>query len=182
MQGRYGSRLAATVQYRLSKTVNDASGVFAIPADSYHLEDERGRAEFDRRHQLNATATLSLPRAFKIGLVAVVGSGLPYDVTTGFDDNHDGVASDRPAGATRNTGPGPGMAQVDVRVGRRIHVPTPIREKKPQRNLDINIDVSNVFNKVNLANFVGVQTSPFFGRANAALAPRTIQLSFDYRF
>src|SRR5439155_1945039 len=47
MQGRYGSRLAATVQYRLSKTVNDASGVFAIPADSYHLEDERGRAEFD---------------------------------------------------------------------------------------------------------------------------------------
>lgn len=181
MQGRYGSRLAGTVQYRLSKTTNDASGVFALPADSYNLEAERGRAGFDRRHQLNATATLSLPRAFKIGLVAVAASGLPYDITTGFDGNHNGVANDRPAGVTRNTGAGPGMAQLDIRVSRRIHAPTPIREKR-QRNLDVNIDAFNVFNKVNLANFVGVQTSAFFGRANAALAPRTIQLSFNYHF
>jgi hypothetical protein len=182
MQGRYGSRLAGTVQYRLSKTTNDASGAFALPANSYNLEAERGRAQFDRRHQLNATATLSLPRAFKIGLVVVAASGLPYDITTGFDDNHDSVANARPAGVTRNSGSGPGMAQLDIRVGRRIHAPTPIRERKPQRNLDINVDAFNVFNKVNLANFVGVQTSPFFGRANAALTPRTIQLSFNYHF
>src|SRR5581483_8811106 len=41
-----------------------------------------------------------------------VQSGLPYNITTGFDTNGDTVSNDRPAGVTRNTGRG--AAQIDI--------------------------------------------------------------------
>jgi len=37
-------------------------------------------------------------------------------------------------------------------------------------------------NNVNYKNYVGTMTSPFFGRANAANAPRELQLSLQFFF
>ncbi len=175
-----GRVFMGTAQYRLSKTTNDTSGIFVLPADSYDLGAERGRADFDRRHQLNLFGTLSLPRAFKVGTVVALGSGLPYDITTG--NSRDGMANERPAGVTRNTGRGPGLAQVDLRVSRLFRLPTPVRRERTPRNFDLNLDAFNVLNRVNYVNFVGTLTSPFFGRPNSALAPRTLQLSLKYHF
>jgi len=42
-------------------------------------------------------------------------SGQPYSLTTGRDDNHDGLAGDRPAGVARNSLIGPAFAEVDLR-------------------------------------------------------------------
>jgi hypothetical protein len=39
-----------------------------------------------------------------------------------------------------------------------------------------------VFNWTNLSGVVGIQSSPFFGQANSARQPRTIQLSVSYSF
>ena len=111
-----------------------------------------------------------------------MGSSLPYDITTGTDDNHDSVAKDRPAGVTRNTGHGPALLQLDLRVGRLFHVPSPVERERATRNLEINVDAFNVLNRVNFVNFIGVQTSPFFGRANSAEPGRTLQLSVRYHF
>ena len=41
-------------------------------------------------------------------------------------------------------------------------------------------DATNLFNRVNLADFNGVQTSPFFRQANAANSPRQITLQIIF--
>jgi hypothetical protein len=44
------------------------------------------------------------------------------------------------------------------------------------------LDAFNVLNRVNYRSFVGNLSSPSFGRAVAARAPRRLQLSFRVKF
>jgi hypothetical protein len=185
-RGGVGKRLKGMAQYTLSRTTDDTGGPFALPANNYDLRPERGRADFDQRHRFTYAGTLELPRGFRAGLMLTLASGAPFDVTTGLDGNHDTVASDRPPGVTRNTGRGPGLAQLDQRLTKLFSVPRPFRgfnrSKSDSPNLEISIDAFNAFNHTNFGNFIGAQSSPFFGRANSALPARTIQLSTRYRF
>ena len=92
------------------------------------------------------------------------------------------IANDRPPGVTRNTGRGPGTVQLDVRFGKAFRVPRPANRDRTSRNLEVDIDAFNILNRTNLNDFVGIETSSFFDRANSALPARTIQLSFRYHF
>ncbi len=90
-------RLQIVSQYTLSHAIDDTSGLSSLPADNFDLRSERGRADFDQRHRFNLAGVLKLPHGFGFGLVASVSSGIPYNITTGFDNNHDTVANDRPS-------------------------------------------------------------------------------------
>jgi len=90
-------RLQIVSQYTLSHAIDDTSGLSSLPADNFDLRSERGRADFDQRHRFNLAGVLKLPHGFGFGLIASVGSGIPYNITTGFDNNHDTVANDRPS-------------------------------------------------------------------------------------
>jgi len=48
--------------------------------------------------------------------------------------------------------------------------------------LEIGIDSFNALNRVNVKNFVGIQSSPFFGRANTANPARRLQISMKFHF
>ena len=181
-RGGIGKRFHGIAQYTFGKVTDDTSGPFSLPADNYNLGAERGRADYDRRHQVSLAGLLNLPAAFRVGTVLHVGSGIPYNITTGRDDNHDSVANDRPAGVTRNTGLGPGLLQLDMRLTKLFAVWRPTNRERSSRNLDFSIDAFNVLNHANYPNFVGVMTSPYFGRPNTALPARTIQTSLGYRF
>ena len=119
-RGRVKKAFRPYVQYVLAKTTNDTGGLFSLPADNFALAAEIGPADFDQRHRLNLIGTLALPKAVQTGFVLSVGSGLPYDITTGFDDNGDTLANDRPRGITRNTGRGPSTVQLDVRITKTL--------------------------------------------------------------
>jgi hypothetical protein len=68
---------------------------------------------------------------------------------------------------------------VDLRLTKKFM----LREKgKGSRELDVHIDAFNVLNKANWKNYVGVLTSPFFGRPNDAHPGREIQLSLRLKF
>ena len=127
-----------------------------------------------------------MPWDLKVAGVLSFATGAPFDITTGSDDNRDRVVNDRPPGVTRNTGQGPGYAQLDLRLSKFFPFPTPFRkETKPgskTRNLALNVDLFNVLNHNNLSNVIGDMSSPLFGKANASLQPRTVQLSFKYSF
>src|SRR5713226_2832631 len=90
-------RLQLVSQYTLSHAIDDTSGLSSLPADNFDLRSERGRADFDQRHRFNLAGVLKLPHGFGFGLITSVGSGIPYNITTGFDNNHDTVANDRPS-------------------------------------------------------------------------------------
>src|SRR2546426_2261829 len=90
-------KLQLVSQYTLSHAIDDTSGLSSLPADNFDLRSERGRADFDQRHRFNLAGVLKLPHGFAFGLITSVHSGIPYNITTGFDNNHDTVANDRPS-------------------------------------------------------------------------------------
>ena len=97
-------RLQLVSRYTFSRSLDDTSplklepGVIGpFPADNFNLQGERGRSDFDQRHRLAVAAILKLPQGMKLGVISTVRSGIPYNITTGYDDNNDTVFNDRPS-------------------------------------------------------------------------------------
>src|SRR5262245_28887530 len=190
LQGRIGDRLfKGMMQYTLSRTTDDTGGAFALPANNFDLRPEGGRADFDQRHRFNFSGRLRAPLDFTLGARLALASGAPFNISTGFDNNCDTVANDRPSGVTRNTGQVPGFAQLDLRLTRRIRgIPAPFKNGHPSGDsggsgdLLISADAFNALNRTNFNRIVGEQSSTLFGQANSALPARTLQLSIKYSF
>jgi hypothetical protein len=160
-------------------TAISAAGLFAalLPANSYGLRSEWGRANNDARNRFGLSGTFQLPWKLTFGTMTTIRSGLPFDITTG-QVNPEGVANVRPPGVARNTGEGPGQASVDVHLGRK----TPVHLGERKIDVEIGIDSFNVLNHTNLENYIGVITSPLFGKANAALDGRQMQFTLQTHF
>lgn len=180
LRGDLAPRFNGMVQYVFSKNLADTGGLNWFPANSYAPSGEWGRADTDRRHQFNLLGALTLHRWANLGLSASLLSGIPFNITTGGDENHDGLALDRPAGVTRNTGLGPGAAIFDVRWYRDFRLQPSRKDKSPR--LTVSVDAFNAVNRVNYQNFVGALSSPFFGRPVATLPPRRLQLGARFQF
>ena len=76
---------------------------------------------------------------------------------------------------------GPNFTSLDMRLSKTFGFGNRSADPRPFA-IEIAADATNLFNRVNLANFNGVQTSPFFGQANAALNPRQISLQIIFYF
>jgi carboxypeptidase family protein/TonB-dependent receptor-like protein len=185
----YVAGFKGSAQYILSRTIDDGSGVFDLPANSDDLAAERGRSDFDRRHRLSVAGTYEWAQdRMRLSALFTVASGAPFDITTGSDDNRDSIVNDRPTGITRNFGRGPGQTQLDLRLTGILRAPRP-RSSDPEStkreyldNLDLNLDVFNVLSASNATTIVGVITSPMFGKPAAVRSARAMQLSLRYRF
>jgi hypothetical protein len=180
LRGDLGPRVTGMMQYVFGKTITDTGGVNWYPASSYAPAGEWGRADTDRRHQFNFLGTVSLHRWANLGLSASLLSRLPFNLTTGRDENGDGLPLDRPAGTSRNTGIGPGAAVIDLRWYRDFRFRPARKDKGPA--ITAAVDAFNVLNRVNFQNYVGSLTSPFFGRGVSTLPSRRLQLSVRFQF
>ena len=101
------------------------------------------------------------------------------NITTGSDDNHDGVINDRPPTVARNTLPGPGLINLDVSIAHDF-----VLSKSPEhaKKFSVSLNSFNVLNHPNDTTYVGVITSRFFGRAVLAQPPRRFQLDAQFTF
>jgi hypothetical protein len=191
VRGRLGPKVTGTAQYVFGKTMTDVGSVNWYPsggsapgdwypADSFAPAGEWGRADTDRRHQFNFLGTATLHRWANFGLAVSLLSGVPFNITTGRDENGDGLALDRPSGVTRNTGKGPGFAGIDLRWYREFRFRPSQKENSPTAT--VSLDAFNLFNRVNYQNFVGALTSPFFGRAVGTQPPRRLQAGIRLQF
>lgn len=182
LQGRVGKPLKIKTQYTFSNTKDDTDGALVLPADSRNLAAEWGRSAFDVRHRFTLTATTDLAHRFRLGSILTAQSGLPFNITTGDDNNRNGVVNDRPAGVARNSGNGPGLVQLDLRLAKTFYIfggqqGNSDASGSSFTRLELSLDAFNVFNHPNLTNVIGVVTSPHFGLATTALQPRTLQIS-----
>jgi hypothetical protein len=166
-------------QYRLSKTYNNTSGINFFPANSCNLNAEWARSNADQRNRLNLLGTINASHWFDLGLILELYSGIPSNVTTGADNNHDGVFTDRPAHVPRNSGYGPAYANLDVNLSHTFLLGHHANE--PER-LRVGLSSFDVLNHPNYPSYVGVVTSPFFGRAVTADPPRRMQISAQFTF
>jgi hypothetical protein len=186
LQGRVKKAVKFKAQYTLSRSDDNTDGPLELPADSRNLGPEWGRSSFDMRHRFVLAGTADLPGAFRLGLMLAANSGTPFNITTGSDDNGDGVANDRPPGVTRNTGQEPGFVQTDLRVSKLFTFFKGALNEDGDvsafRKIEVSFDAFNLFNHTNLTNIIGEVSSPRFGEATNALPARTIQMSVRFNF
>lgn len=86
--------------YVFGKTQSDTDGAGSLPANTYDLRDEFGRASFDVRHRAFFFGSISLPYQVNLSPFVLMASGAPFNITTGADANGDTISNERPAFAT----------------------------------------------------------------------------------
>lgn len=190
LRGNVTRYFTGMVQYALGRAYNNVGGTPAgvnrnpsiniFPANNYDLSGEWSRADFDQRQRFSLLGTATPGRYFKLGVALSLYTGQPYTETTGRDDNHDGLAEDRPPGVPRNSLQGPGYADLDLRWSRDFFLAAAKKDKGPTATLGF--DAFNVLNRVNYATYIGDLSSPFFGKPVSAQPPRRLQASFRFRF
>lgn len=167
--------------YQLAKQTSDFFDALSLPTDSYNLQLDQGLSNLDQRHKLNLSFNFDVWK-IKVSPAFKLESGFPYTITTGRDDNGDTVFNDRPFGIGRNTERGEWLKQIDVRLQRKLPMRYLGIGENKKRSINLNINIRNLFNTANLINYVGVQTSPFFGRATLASPARSIDLGLSFIF
>jgi hypothetical protein len=159
-----------------------------LPVDSYDLHQEWGNA-VDPRHDFSSNVNARLPFDVYLTTTFKARSGSFYTITTGKDDNRDGVINDRPPGILKNSEVGPNYFDVSFNFSKAFELngaaaTAPQRAGSavsgPQMNLFAN--VNNAFNMQHPGLPSGVMTSPFFGKYYNATAPRTIEVGMRFQF
>jgi hypothetical protein len=178
-RGKPSKWFSGQAQYTFGKTYNNTSGITYFPGNSYDPAGDWARSDNDRRHKFDLLASSQPTRYFTAGAALSVYSAKPVNITTGADNNRDGIINDRAAGVLRNTMPGPGMIELDLNLAHEFVLS---KSRKEARTLTVALNSFNVLNHVNDMTYVGVITSPFFGHAVAALPPRRMQLDLQFKF
>jgi hypothetical protein len=92
--------------YALGKAKSDADGAGTFPANSYDLGGEYGNALSDVRHRFVIGGNFEAPWGISLSPFITFRSGVPFNITTGTDDNGDSLFTERPALATNLSEPG----------------------------------------------------------------------------
>lgn len=109
-------RLFGVFGYTLATRSNFADGALSLPANNQDIDAEWGPAADDIRHRIFSFVTTDLFWGLRAGLNFRAQSGRPYTITTGFDNNADGVLNDRPDGFGRNSERLPWQTSADLRM------------------------------------------------------------------
>jgi hypothetical protein len=131
---------------------------------------------------LDIVGLLEARNWFQVGVVLKARSASPYTLTTGQDDNGDGLTGDRPPEIGRNTARGADSMELNVRLSRTFNTPGVKGQGSDPTKLALTLDAFNVLNRVNLGGFVGNLSSPFFGQATSAGPGRRLQAGLRWSF
>jgi hypothetical protein len=202
------TRFFLAANYMIARAIDETDSVFSLPADNFNLAAERGPSLTAPRHRFMSLVNTPLAGRFRLGTSIRVQSALPYNITTGHDDNGDTVSNDRPSGVTRNTARGAMQVDLNMRLAYSIGFGTrsaagpqgpqvrvvrgdsgdPLRDmagadmQNKKYGIELYAQAFNLLNHMNALNFSGVMTSPFFGQPTSAAPPRRIELGARLSF
>ncbi|MGI4854592.1 MAG: carboxypeptidase regulatory-like domain-containing protein [Janthinobacterium lividum] len=184
------------------KTNADTPATF--PQSSYTNAGEYARPIWLSTHQLLAFTNYVFPLGIVLSNQFNAASGNPYNVTTGFDSNGDGIFNDRPrfaaasdsgatatqfgtlsnvgngASITRNAGTLPWNVHLDGNLSRTFSLPHAAPHEA--QTIAFNLRSTNLLNHTNGTAVGGVLGSPLFGRTYAADPGRRIEVGLRYSF
>jgi hypothetical protein len=178
--------LAAFGTYTYGWSYNDTDGPFSQPQNSYDMRGEWGRAPLDQRNRFVTGVSFRRFWNLIVNTNVQANSNIPFNVITGFDDNHDGTVNDRPPGVTRNSGKGPDYFNVNISFQKVVSLKSEVRRPGGSGpggpNLAFIVNLWNALNHPQYQNYSGVLTSSYFGRPNRANNPRNIELAMRFNF
>jgi hypothetical protein len=178
-RGKLNKYFSGQVQYTTGRTDNNTSGITFFPANSYDAAADWGRSDNDRLNKFDLLASTQAIKFFTLGVALSLYAGKPVNITTGGDDNHDGILNDRPAGIARNTMPGPGLIDLDLNLSHDFPLS---KAKKEAKVLSLSLNAFNVLNHPNYVTYIGTMSSSLFGEPVAAQPPRRLQLDVQFKF
>jgi hypothetical protein len=178
-RGKLNKYFSGQVQYTLSHTDNNTSGITSFPANSYDAAADWGRSDNDRLNKFDLLASTQAIKFFTLGVALSLYAGKPVNITTGGDDNHDGILNDRPLGTDRNTMAGPGLIDLDLNLSHDFVLS---KTKKEAKILSLALNSFNVLNHPNYVTYIGALSSPLFGQPVAAQPPRRMQIDVTFKF
>jgi hypothetical protein len=111
-------RIFMNANYTLADVKNMGDNPLSLPASSFDPDAEWGPASQDVRHRFNAMINFPVWMGLRANINGNASSAPPYTITTGHDDNGDGVSNDRPAGVGRNSERGASRWELNTRVSK----------------------------------------------------------------
>lgn len=122
---RFSKRVSLFGFYMLNSAKGDTDGLGTFPANTYDLRDEWGSTAFDVRQRMFLGGSVTAPWRVMLSPFITASSGAPFNITTGFDNNHDGIFNDRPAFASDPSAAGVvstswGLLDPNPKAGERI--------------------------------------------------------------
>ena len=178
-------RMFLSANYTWSNSTANSTGAFALPANGDNLATEWGSGR--ATHAANAAVSIMLVEGLNLNLNAAAGSGSPYNITTGQDDNLDGLFNDRPVGVSRNSLRTAAHWNLNGRLGYTWRFGPPLPNApaaNPLGRMTVNaaLQFQNLLNRANYVGYSGVMTSPFFKQPTNVASPRRVQLQIKFGF
>jgi hypothetical protein len=187
------------VSYTLGHEKNFADGATSLPSDSLNPDLDWGPSRQDVRHRVQLQANSPLFFGVRGNVNLNVSSGVPYNMTTGRDDNDDGVFNDRPEGVTRNSLRGDTTWGLNLNLSRRFTLSgtTPVGGGGGRgfggpggrggnvgggKSMELFVQAQNVLNHVTHTGYTGNLLSPFFGQPTSVGAPRDVNVGLRFNF
>ena len=183
-------------------TDSPANAGFAQSA--YSNKGEAASPDWQAKQRLFFFGNVNLPEKAELSAEMDAQSGQPYNVTTGTDNNGDGVFNDRPSYATaagpgvyttrfgllsantvngdvpRNLGAMPALVHLDMNLSRAWKIGRNTGDNP--RTLRLNIRSANLLNHTNATAVGSVVSSPNFGQTVAAEDARRVELGARFSF
>jgi hypothetical protein len=177
-------RTTMRFQYRFRRTFNNSDGPFT-PPPSGTLATEWAPARGDIRHRVRASVTTTALKNLTAQLSLDSSSGAPYTITTGFDDNGDGIFNDRPVSVGRDSVRLPWRTTLSANIAYLVPVGRPRagdRGNAAPYGVTLNLSIANLTNRYNYTGFSGVKTSQYFLQPTAVANPRQIDFTMRLSF
>jgi hypothetical protein len=196
---------AMFVGYLHFDLLTDADTSANFPQSTYSNHGEFARASWESTNRIFAIGQVSLPRKVSLSTQFDAASGLPYNFTTGIDNNGDGIFNDRPSYASaagdgvyatrfgllsttgingnvpRNVGTMPATVHLDANLSRAFTIG---RGNAGDRHetLTLNARSANLINHTNVTAVGTVVGSPTFAQSLSAETARRLEVGARFTF
>jgi Carboxypeptidase regulatory-like domain/TonB dependent receptor len=188
----------------------DAGETDLNPQSSYSNLGESAHVDWLRENRVSFSGNLTLPFKIELATEFDAGDGVPYNITTGTDNNGDGDFNDRPSYASvpgpgvystrfgllttntvngnvpRNLGTMPGPIHLDMDLSRTFKLnprdKSKDKDKEQTRTLTFNVRSANLLNHTNVTAVNTILSSSVVGQPVSAEAARRVELGIRVSF
>ena len=197
-------RFAFFLGYLNFNFTTDAPANAGFAQSAYSNQGEAAAPDWEARQRLFFFGNYNLPEKITLSAQMDAQSGAPYNVTTGTDNNGDGVFNDRPSYAStagpdvystrfgllstntingnvpRNVGTMPALVHLDTNLSRAWKIGHSKSENA--RTLTLNARAANLLNHTNATAVSSIVSSPDFSQTVAAESARRLELGVRFAF
>lgn len=99
-RSNFSKRVSIFGNYAFGGARSDTDGAGTFPANQYDISDEYGNASVDIRQRFVLGGNIKAPLGLSLSPFLTFRSGIPFNITTGTDNNGDTLFTDRPSFAT----------------------------------------------------------------------------------